>query len=601
MQTANNVLHAIHKLGMKQAPVTRIYRQLYNENLYLGAYSKIYQNDGALTIGTNEETIDGMNLQRIQSIIDDMQSERFRWSPSRRTWRDKKNGGKRPLGIPNFREKLVQEVLRALLSAYYEPQFSRNSHGYRPNRGCHTALEQVAREFRGTVWFIEGDIKGCFDNINHDILIEILRKSIHDNRLLNLIESGLKAGIVEDWEYEATHSGTPQGGILSPLLSNIYLNELDTFMDTILLPKWNRGRKRRANPKYDALNKAIRKARERNETTLEKELKAKRREIPSQDTQDPSFRRLKYVRYADDFILGFIGSKAEAIEIRDEISEFLSSRLRLEMSQEKTLITHARTEKAKFLGYEISTYHANDKVSESASTHCKRRSINGHIRLGIPYGLIDKKCQHYKHNNVVQSEPALTVLPVAEIIQRYQDRYRGIAQFYKYAVDRNHMSKLKGVMQEALVKTLAHKLKISVRQVYRRYSSTIQIDGKSYKILRETVETEKRTYEFIWGGIPLNRVRPGSQPIDDSLPKVSWSIRSDLVQRLKANKCEICGNTENIEVHHIRKLSDLKKRWRGRKDKPLHVKSMIARNRKTLVVCRNCHHDIHAGKLSRKT
>ena len=267
----------MRKLGQAGQPLTRVYRQLFNRNLYLVAYAKLYRNEGALTKGTDVETIDGMSEDRIDRIIDEIRYERFRFAPSRRIWIDKKNGQKRPLGIPNFRDKLVQEVLRGLLEAYYEPQFSQNSHGFRPEKGCHTALKQIRQEFKAVTWFIEGDIKGCFDNINHDRLMEILGTKIHDNRLLNLIRSGLEAGVMDGWVYERTHSGTPQGGVLSPLLANIYLNELDHFVATILEPKWNRGETRRRNPLYRAYEYKVREAARNNDTTGLKRLLRERR------------------------------------------------------------------------------------------------------------------------------------------------------------------------------------------------------------------------------------------------------------------------------------------------------------------------------------
>ncbi len=243
MQNANQILQAIRKLGEKRLPLTRVYRCLFNPDLYLMAYAKIYKNQGAMTPGTQDDTADGMNLARIDTIITAMRSERFRFRPSRRGYVAKKNGDKRPLGLPNFTEKLVQEVLRMVLEAYYEPRFRESSHGFRTGRGCHTALTYLHRKFRPTKWFIEGDIRGCFDNIDHEVLLTILSRDIHDGRLLNLIRKGLKAGVMEDWEYKPTCSGTPQGGIVSPLLANIYLHELDTYIEEVLIPQYTRGKK----------------------------------------------------------------------------------------------------------------------------------------------------------------------------------------------------------------------------------------------------------------------------------------------------------------------------------------------------------------------
>jgi group II intron reverse transcriptase/maturase len=570
--------------------------------LFLTAYDKIARNKGALTPGTECDTADGMNIERIRRLVEQLRYERFRFRPARRIRIPKKSGGSRPLGVPNFSEKLVQEVLRLVLDAYYEPQFSDRSHGFRPGRGCHTALRSIQNRFRGATWFIEGDIRGCFDNVDHEVLMEILARDIHDGRLLNLIRMGLKAGYMEDWQYHRTYSGTPQGGILSPLLANIYLHELDTFIEQELIPKYMRGRRRASNPEYERVASQIKRARKRGDCQVVKEREQQRRQLPSKNTHDPGFRRLQYCRYADDFILGFIGPKSEAEEIKAAISAFLREKLHLDMSESKTLITHTRTEHARFLGYAISVYHANDKISLRTGTRIKARSVNGHIRLGIPYGRVDKFAQRYMRNGKATHEAGLLYYSDAEIIEVYQQRFRGIAEYFKYAVDRHRLSKLKYVMEVALTKTLANKFKTSVARIYRRYSGTRTVDGYTYKTLQVEIPTKKGMRCIYWGAIPLTVVKPGTEPIDDQIRRRNWplSTRTDLVQRLLASKCEVCGSEENCDVHHIHKLADLKKRWRGRKEKPAWVKRMIALQRKTLVVCPKCHADIHAGRPTPK-
>lgn len=160
MQNAEQILQAMQKLGEKRIPLTRVYRCLFSEDLFLPAYDKIARNRGALTPGTEDDTADGMNLDRIRRIIEQLRNERFRFHPARRIYRPKKNGGQRPLGLPNFSDKLVQQVLRVLLEAYYEPRVRDSSHGFRPGRGCHTALASL-KKFKGAAWFIEGDIRAC--------------------------------------------------------------------------------------------------------------------------------------------------------------------------------------------------------------------------------------------------------------------------------------------------------------------------------------------------------------------------------------------------------------------------------------------------------
>jgi group II intron reverse transcriptase/maturase len=602
MQRAEQILQAMRKMGRKRIPLTRVYRCLFSGDLFLTAYDKIGRNKGALTPGTEDDTADGMNIERIRKLIEQLRHERFKFRPVRRTRIPKKSGGSRPLGIPNFSEKLVQEALRLMLEAYYEPRFSDNSHGFRPGRGCHTALKHIQDKFRGAAWFIEGDIRGCFDNVDHEVLMEILARDIQDGRLLKLIRMGLEAGYMEDWQYHRTYSGTPQGGILSPLLANIYLHELDTFNEQELIPKFMRGKRRARNLEYGRLGYRIKCAREQGDDERVRELEQQRRQLPSQDTHDPDFRRLQYCRYADDFILGFIGPKSEAEEIKAAIGAFLKEKLHLEMSESKTLITHARTEHARFLGYAISVYHANDKITTRTGTRTKTRSVNGHVRLGIPYGRVDEFAKRYQRNGKPTHEAGLLFYSDAEIIEVYQQRFRGLAEYYKYATDRCHLGKLKYVMEVALTKTLANKFRTSIARIYRKYKGTQTVNDYTYKTLQVEVPTKKGTRCIYWGAIPLRVVKPGTEPIDDDIRRRDWpvSTRTDLVQRLLAGKCEVCGFEGNCDVHHIHKLADLKKRWRGRKEKPAWVVRMIALQRKTLVVCPRCHADIHAGRPTPK-
>jgi len=598
MQTANHILQAIRKLGEERIPLTRVYRSLYSEDLFFNAYGKIYRNEGATTPGSTGNTADDMSMDRIQRTIEALRYERFYFQPVRRAYADKKNGGQRPLGQPDFDDKLVQEVLRQMLEAYYEPRFCDSSHGFRPGRGCHTALLTIKQKFAGTTWFIEGDIKGCFDNIDHDVLLSILSKDIQDGRLLELIRRSLKAGVMEDWTYKPTYNGVPQGGILSPLLSNIYLNELDRFIEDELIPQYSRGKQRARNSEYARVTQQVRTARRRGDSNLD-ELIQHRRQLPSGDTQDPTFRRLKYIRYADDFILGFIGPRHEAEEIKAAIGVFLWDKLHLQMSEPKTLITHARTEQARFLGYAISVQQANDKIAQHGSVkHKKLRSVNGTIRLGIPYGLVQERAQRYQRNGKIMQEGQLLMYSDAHIIDTFQSRFRGLAEYYRYAADRNRLNHLKYIMQVALVKTLAGKFKIRATQVYRRYHGRMMVDDHEYRTLQVEVPTKHGSRLIYWGAISLRvqKLDWNASPLNEQEPYPKEYARNDLITRLNANTCELCGSTERIRVHHVRKLSDLKQRWSGRKEKPKWVQRMIALQRKTLIVCHECHIDIHAGR-----
>jgi group II intron reverse transcriptase/maturase len=333
MREAATMLGVLRERGRRGLPLERLYRQLFNPQWYLLAYGKLYSNKGAMTPGVDAETVDGMTLGKIGRIIDALRHERYRFRPARRVYIPKKNGKRRPLGLPTWSDKLVGEVVRLLLEAYYEPQFSDRSHGYRPRRGCHTALREVATTWKGTAWFIEGDVAQCFDSFDHQVMIDTLGEKIHDTRFLRLLRNMLKAGYLEDWKFNATPSGVPQGGVVSPILSNIYLSRLDSFVETVLLPQYTRGTLRVSNPEYVKTRSAIARGRRRDDRDEVRELRKQLRGMPSKDPQDPNYRRLRYTRYADDVLLGFAGPKAEAQEIKQRLAQFLHDDLKLELSE----------------------------------------------------------------------------------------------------------------------------------------------------------------------------------------------------------------------------------------------------------------------------
>jgi group II intron reverse transcriptase/maturase len=300
MRDAETILGIIRERGRQKLPLEDIYRQLYNRDLYLRAYSRLYRNDGAMTPGATSETVDGMALTKIDAIIAVVRVERYQWTPVRRTLIPKKSGKLRVLGLPTWSDKLLQEVIRSILEAYYEPQFSQYSHGFRPGRGCHTALDEITRRWRGVKWYVEGDISRCFDSLDHQVMLSILSEKLHDNRFLRLLSNLFKAGYLEDWKYHATLSGVPQGGVVSPILSNIYLDRLDQFVEQVLLPTYNYGDHRRPNPPYMALLKAARNKRIAGQHEEARKLRQQAQQMPSRDPDDPDFRRLWYLRYADD-------------------------------------------------------------------------------------------------------------------------------------------------------------------------------------------------------------------------------------------------------------------------------------------------------------
>lgn len=587
IRNAEIVLKVINDRSKRRLPLEKdVYRQLYNPNLYFRAYSRIYKNNGALTEGITSETADGMSIKKIKSIIEKLRYERWQWTPVRRVEIPKKSGT-RPLGIPVWSNKILQEVIRSILEAYYEPNFSDHSHGFRPERGCHTALQTIQRTWLGTKWFIEGDVRNCFGSIDHKVLLSILRENIQDNRFLRLIENLLKTGYMEDLRYNTVMSGTPQGGNVSPILSNIYLDQLDKFVEKTLIPEYTRGKERKENPEYKKLYKRAWYLKKRGRHDEARELEKQYQQMPSMVVDDPAYRRLRYIRYSDDFLLGFTGPIAEAREIKERLREFLQNQLKLELSEEKTLITHARCEMAKFLGYEIVAQHNDTKHTDN------RRSINGVIELRIPARFVEEKCAIYMKKGKPIHRPELENEEDFTIVYNYQSRYRGYVQFYKLATNLGWLNRLKWIMGTSLLKTLAHKHKVSVNKVAKRYKRTIRLPQGLRKCIEVTIIRKgKEPLKTRFGGIPL--IRDPKAVIKDLFTVQRKPTRSELVQRLCADVCEICGTTGNIEVHHIHALKDLK--TKGRKEKPLWMQIMSARKRKTLMVCKDCHNKIHQRK-----
>ena len=589
MRTAETVLNVIRDRGERGLPLEDIYRQLYNRDLYLRAYGRLYRNRGAMTKGVTAETVDGMSMAKIDRLIDALRHERYRWTPVRRVHIPKSNGKTRPLGIPTWSDKLLQEVIRMILEAYYEPQFSDRSHGFRPKRGCHTALSEVANQWTGTRWFIEGDIKGCFDNIDHEVLLSVLGERLHDNRFLRLLRHLLGAGYLEEWRYGQTLSGTPQGGVVSPILANIYLDRLDQFVENVLIPAHTRGDKRRINPAWHALRRRMVRRRNRGDHVEAAQLRKQMQQLPSRDPQDPGYRRLRYVRYADDFVLGFSGPKAEARQVKESLATFLRDTLKLELSEEKTLVTHATSKAARFLGYELVNQQANDKHDRNG-----RRKVNGRIGVRVPAHVVEQHCRTYMKGGKPASRNVLIHDDDYSIVSRYQAEFRGVVQYYLLASNVSHFGRLQWVMNKSLAKTLANKHKTTARKVFRRYKGVAQTEHGERACLRVEVQRGggKRPLVAQFGGIPLKRQRQAV--LVDRRPRPYRLERNELLQRLLADECELCGATEDIQVHHVRALRDLN--VKGQRDKPLWVQTMAARRRKTLVVCRPCHTDIHAGR-----
>jgi group II intron reverse transcriptase/maturase len=591
MQNAETVLGVLRDRGRRGLPCNELYRQLFNPQLYLLAYGRIYANHGAMTPGPDGETADGMSLAKIGRIIDAVRHERYRFKPVRRTYIPKKNGKLRPLGMPSWSDKLVGEVIRLLLEAYYEPQFSGRSHGFRPNRGCHTALTEIVNTWKGTTWFIEGDISDCFGSLDQEVMTGILAEKIHDNRFLRLLRNMFRAGYLEDWKWHPTLSGVPQGGVVSPVLSNVYLHRLDEFVETVLIPEYTRGALRAASPEYNKVHKAMTAARQRGDRAAVRRLRQQQRSLPSRDPRDPRYRRLHYCRYADDTLLGFTGPKAGAEEIKARLAAFLHDDLKLELSREKTLITHGRTHPARFLGYEIIVQHNDRQIFGGF------RAANGNIALRVPLAVIKAKCAPYLTHGKPEHRPQRAGDDDHTIVAAYGAEYRGIAQYYLLAADVWRLNRLEWVMKTSMLKTLAAKHRSTVSKMARKYQMTISTPHGPRKCFEARIERPGRTpLAARFGGIPLKRQKKAV--LDDRLPYPVIIRRKELLSRLQRGRCEACGQTGPVEIHHVRKLADL---TRPGKPQPAWAQAMTKRRRKTLAVCAGCHGMIHAGSQPRHT
>ncbi len=570
----------------------RLYRYLFSEEMFAVAYQRIYAKQGNMTPGTDGKTIDEMSIERIERLIVSLKDESYQPHPARRVYIPKKNGKKRPLGIPSFEDKLVQEVVRLLLEAIYEGHFEGTSYGFRPHRSCHTALGMIQKSFAGAKWFIEGDIKGFFDNIDHNVLISILRERISDERFLRLIRKFLNAGYVEDWKYNKTYSGTPQGGIISPILANIYLDKFDKYIKEYAA-KFRKGDRRSINPEYWRLNNKKNWLKQKLQKTSDEQMrKSYLYEIaqlskqmlstPHKDAMDADFRRLQYVRYADDFLISVIGSKSECETIKADITQFMREQLKLELSDEKTLITHAQ-DKAKFLGYEI-FIRKSDAVKRNRDGVLKR-DFNGAVVLTLNSAVIQKKLTEYNAlevrnidgKDIWWSKPRRYMTPMKpeDILAQYNAEIRGLYNYYSLAANvSKECASFAFIMKMSMFKTLGWKLNTSARKVRQKYQK-----DKDFVIPYNDAKGKQKYRVFYNEGF---KKRNAQFDVDyDKLPQTMYVPYPSLVERLKDGRCELCGKEGKVVMHHVRTLTKLKgnNEWE---------RLMLKRHRKTLVVCEDC-------------
>jgi group II intron reverse transcriptase/maturase len=593
-------LEQLRKLNSNRQRVNHdLYRLLYREDLYVVAYERIKSKPGNMTPGTDGETLDGFSLETIQEIIHEMRTEQFCFKPVRTTYIRKANGKKRKLGIPCVRDKVVQEAMRMILEAIYDspqgPYFSEASHGFRPNRSCHTALREFRGKWLAVNWIIEGDRRACFDELDHQVLVTTLKKKIQDERFINLIWKLLNAGYMDlHGTKKDSLIGSPQGGILSPILANVYLHELDEFVQR-LQTRLEKGEEKQGNPEYRRLSQRKGYFLKRGETRSKafKQLVKRMRATPSRLVNDPEYIRVKYLRYADDWIIGLCGNQALAETIKQEVKTFLSDQLKLTLSDEKTHITNARNEEALFLGTtltlgqgkEARIKHQKNRLGQSF----KRRSTGWNTAMKAPLPRLIKRLSDRgccTKEGEPTSKAAWTHLDMDQILHMYSSVNRGIQNYYRFADNWRHLGRIQYILEYSLAKPLAHKYKISVPQAFKRFGKgfSITIEGKGGKADR------KVSFYLNHDWTKKRDAFQNGTHSDSDLVRPQIAMRS----RSKPGKpCAICGETmEPIVMHHVRHIRKLS----HKKEATGFNRILRAINRKQIPVCKACHGKIHRGE-----
>jgi group II intron reverse transcriptase/maturase len=586
-------LATIRKLNATREWINNdLYRLMFKRDIYILAYERLKSNPGSMTPGTDKATFDGFGEATIQALIGEMRAETYHCRPVKTVFIPKANGKLRKLGLPSARDKLVQEVVRIILEAIYDspesPYFLDSSHGFRRSRSCHSALREIQHKWSGVTWLIEGDIKACFDEIDHHILVELIRRKIKDERFIALIWKFLKAGYQDlDGKHKDSFAGTPQGGIISPILANIYLHELDDFVEQ-MRGELEQGKQRRRNPVYRSLAQQRQNlARTGRANTREyQELSTALRELPSLDPYDPGFVRLKYVRYADDWVIGLIGSLRLAEYVRERVRSFLQTKLGLTLSEEKTKITNARSEEAAFLGSRIRLGRSNRaKQKLTLSTNAsgkmfKRRSTGMEIVLKAPIDVIVNRL-HQKGfcdaSGVPVAKQAWGLLDEDQIVNLYSSINRGIQYYYRPSDNWTYLRRIQYILTFSLAKTLATKRKTGVAKVLNGGSVQVQVrregQSKTVTFYRNADWTVNRGAFIEHPEVDIVRMQIRLR----TRSKLGWA-------------CCICNEDHHVEMHHVRHVRKMtNKHAKG------FTRVMAALNRKQIPVCRECHRRIHNG------
>lgn len=556
----------------KLSPSKNVYKILCDPQVLKAGYLKLKSNPSFMTPGADEKNLNDLriNEQYFMDLANKLKKETYQPKPTKRVILPKTGGKMRPLSIPVIEDRIVQNALLFILEAVFEKTFSDKSHGYRPNRGAHTTCKNV-RKWKGVSWFIKGDIVNCFDTINHNKLMEIINLEIKDQQITDLLWKYLRAGVVIDNQYQKTTIGVPQGAIISPILSNIYLHSFDLYIDKL---KKELDTEKTSVPNLEYIRA---KTRLRSKKIVDK--KRGYKELRTIKSTIRTGLKLYYVRYADDWLLGIWGSKKDAIKILEKIVIFFKEKLDLELSIEKTKITHAGKEKVQFLGYEI--YSPTPKESFFEKSKVKKRASHVSIYIDAPYNKL--KNQLIDENILVEKNGKWLINAVthwinydhAEILYRYNWMINGYLNYYSHVNNLNIFHKLIGfVLRQSCAITLGRKLKLrSRKKVFKKFGKNLEEPSTKLK-LAIPVNFEKNIKNY-----KITTVR-------DPLKILKWSIRT---QNLMQGPCVGCGAINNIEIHHVKKLSKTIKA-----KNPVH-KIMSILGRKQVPVCKKCHKDIHSG------
>ena len=592
MSTAIEILEVLKSKNAKNPEWINkdLYRIFYKKDLFVLAYERIKSKAGNMTKGTTGENLDGISISWIDKTIQDFRNWRtLKFSPGIVTKIPKKNGKMRTLCVAPPREKVIQEAIRLILEAIYDPPegtiFQSCSHGFRANKSCHTALKDIKYKWAGIKWFIEGDIVSFFDEIDHHILINLLRKKIEDEKFIGLMWKYLRAGYSEGNSVHkvANLSGTPQGGILSPLLSNIYLNEFDKYVIK-LIHEHNVGKNRKINPRYSRLRYEI--GREKDPRRI-KELVKEWRKTPSTLSQDHSYIRIRYVRYADDWIIGINGSKNLASEIREKAESFLKEELKLKLNLEKTFIRYAKAEKATFLGIEIST-NVNKENHLVVRGGKKVRLLSDCIQLNVNMDRLVKRlhdagiCDGLGFPTCRKSHINFDDW---EIINTFNSILLGISNYYSFVNNRSQLGRVQYIIQYSAAKTLAGKHKTSLSKIFETYGKNLAVNyGKDKEVsIRMDIDWTKKSMNFkvsMWE----------KSAVIDGLRNKMRVTRSRL-----GSPCVLCGSVDRVQMHHVRHIRKSGVKYGG------FYRYLGAINRKQVPLCKKHHVDVHNGKYDGKS